>query len=256
MTPHRMRNRLVAGALVAGLVIGVPTTAMAATPSQSSGKGSPSISSSGPLNPKTKNPTTFNAAKAFVEHQLALRQQRLANLTNEVAKAADLTSSDRATLTSDLSSETAGINALAAKVPNDTTWAELKADAKSMVVDYRVFVVMSPQVHLTIAADTESAIEQKLQAAEPKIEALIRYEQSKGKDVHGAQVAYDALVVEVAGAEHDTAGVSAAVLATSPSGYPANMTIFLNAHSNLLQGRAALAAARSDLHTIAKDLGL
>jgi hypothetical protein len=50
--------------------------------------------------------------------------------------------------------------------------------------------------------------------------------------------------------------VSAAVLATSPNGYPANRTIFLNARSNLLQGRSALVTARSDLQTISTDLGL
>lgn len=256
MTTHPMRYRIVAGALAAGAIVGVPATAMAATPSGSSSRSTPAISKSGPLNPKSETPATFAAAKAFVEHQLALREQRLSNLTSEVASAAHLTPADRATLTSDLAAETSGINALAAKVPNDTTWAQLKSDATSMVVDYRVFVVMSPQVHLTIAADTESAVEQKAQAAEPKIQALINYEQSQGKDVHGAQVAFDAFVVEIAAAEHDTAGVSAAVLATGPHGYPANRTIFLNARSNLQQGRAALVTARSDLHTIAQDLGL
>ncbi len=256
MNLHSKRYRLLSGALAAGVVIGVPATAMAATPSQGSSNSSAAIAKSGPLNPKTENATTFNTAKQFVEHELSLRQQRLSNLTSEVGKASDLTSADRATLTSDLASETAGIDALVAKVPNDTTWAVLKADATSMVVDYRVFVVMSPQVHLAIAADTESAVEQKMQAAEPKIEALIDYEQGKGKDVKGAQIAYGALVVEVSGAEHDTAGVSAAVLATSPKGYPANRTIFLNARSNLLQGRSALVTARSDLQTISTDLGL
>lgn len=251
MTSHRMRYRIVAGVVAGAVVLAIPTAAMAATPSTS-----PAKSSQGVLNPATKDPATFKAAKTFVEHQLAWRQHRLTNLTAEVRKASDLTYSDRATLRSDLSGETAGINALAAKVPNDTTWAELQADAKAMIVDYRVFVVMSPQVHLTITADTASTVEGKLAAAEPQIEALIQYEQSQGKKVGAAQTAYDSLVVQVSNAQNDTNGVSAAVLATSPAGYPGNKTIFVNARSSLEQARKALVTARGDLHTIANVLGV
>jgi hypothetical protein len=253
MTKHPYRTRLAAGALVAGGILGVPTAVLAAPASYGSTSGS---TSSNPLHPSTKDATTFNVAKKFVEKGLSDRQQRLSNLTSEVTKAAHLTSADKATLSSDLSAETAGIDALAAKVPNDTTWAELQADAKSMVVDYRVFVVMSPQVHETIAADTATAIEQKLQAAEPQIEALIKYEQSQGKNVGAAQTAYEGLVVEVSQAAGDTNGVSSVVLAQTPAGYPANASVFTNARSNLEQARTALHTARGDLQTIVHVLGL
>jgi hypothetical protein len=253
MTKHPYRTRLAAGALVAGGILGVPTAVLAAPAPHAGTNGS---TSSNPLNPSTKNATTFGYAKKYVEKQLADRQQRLSDLTSEVSKASHLTSSDRATLSSDLSSETAGINALAAKVPNDTTWAELRADAKSMLDGYRVFVVMSPQVHETIAADTAAAIEQKLQAAEPQIEALIKYEQSQGKNVGAAQTAYDALVAEVDQAASDTNGVAAVVLAQTPAGYPGNKTVFTNARSNLEQARSALHTARGDLQTIVHVLGL
>lgn len=247
MTTHRIRTGLLAGAVVAGGVLGVPAVASAAT--------SHSGATANPLNPTTKNATTFGIAKKWVEGQLTLRQDRLSHLTTEVGKAADLTSSDRSALTSDLSSETSGIDALAAKVPHDTTWAQLRADAKAMVVDYRVFAVMSPQTHLTIAADTASTIEQKLQAAEPQIEAAIQAAAAKGKDVTAAQTAYEGLVVQVSNAESDTNGVSAVVLAQTPAGYPGNASVFLNARSNLEQARTALRTARNDLHVIAKVLG-
>lgn len=253
MRNHPKRYRLLAGALVAGGILGVPTAALATSAAHGASSAS---TSSNPLDPSTKNPTTFNVAKKYVEAQLAARQQRLSNLTSEVSKAEHLSSADRATLSSDLSSETTGIDALVAKVPNDTTWAELQADAKAMVVDYRVYVVMSPQVHETIAADTATTIEQRVQAAEPQIEALIKYEQSQGKNVDAAQTAYEGLVVEINQAAHDTAGVSALVLAQTPAGYPGNAPIFTNARSNLDQARTALHTARGDLHTIAKVLGL
>jgi hypothetical protein len=254
MNKHQFRNRLMAGALVAGLVLAVPGVAMAASAPQAGSVTS--VNTSSPLNPPTRNASTFAAAKTYVEKQLALRQQRLSSLTSEVSKASDLTSSDKATLTTDLANETTGIDALAAKVPADTTWAELLADAKSMVQQYRVFVVMSPQVHETIAADTATAICAKLQAAEPQIEALINYEQSQGKNVTAAQTAYEGLVAQVSAAQSDVSGISAAVLGTSPSGYPGNASIFSNARSSLVQARTALKSARSDLHTITQVLGV
>lgn len=246
MNTHRIA-KLLAGAVVAGGFLGVPAVAMASTPSSATSSTSSTSSPHG---------ASFEAAKKAVETRLAWRQQRLANLTTEVTDATNLTSSDRSTLSGDLANETAGIAALVAKVPNDTTWAELQADAKAMVVDYRVFVVMSPQVHETIAADTAGAIEQKLTAAEPQIEALISYEQSQGKDVAAAQTAYEDLVTQVSDASTDTSGISAAVLATSPSAYPGNASIFTNARSSLEQARTALGTARSDLQTIAKVLGV
>jgi hypothetical protein len=244
MTMHRVRTGLLAGAIVAGGVLGIPGIAAATT----------SQGSTSPLNPAVKNATTFKVAQQWVEHQLALRQQRLTNLAAEVSKAADLSTSDRTTLASDVSSDTVGIDALAAKVPDDKTWAQLLADAKSMVVDYRVFTVMSPQVHLTIAADTASAIEQKLQTAEPQIEAAIQAAAAEGKNVAAAQTAYEGLVVQVSDAAADTSGVSATVIAQTAAGYPANAGVFLNARSNLEQARTALKTARADLGIIAKVL--
>ena len=67
-----------------------------------------------------------------------------------------LTTADRSTLTTELANDLAGISALQQKVPSDTTCAERGRRRQAMVVDYRVFVVMSPQAHLTIAADTET----------------------------------------------------------------------------------------------------
>ena len=59
----------------------------------------------------------------------------------------------RATLSASLATETSNINTLLAGVPTDTL-AELQAARQAMFQDNRVFVVMEPQVHLTIAADT------------------------------------------------------------------------------------------------------
>jgi hypothetical protein len=244
MNAHPLGSKVVAGLMVGGLVIGTPAAAMAATAS-----------------PATQSTTAaprpvFVAARKAVEHALALRQDRLAVLTGEVASAKTLTPSDRSRLAARVAAETAGIDALAVKVPRDETWLQLGTDAKKMVLDYRVFVVMSPQVHLTISADTETAVESGMQKLEPGLEAAIEHAQAEGENVRPAKIAYAALVDQVDNAESDSSGVAVAVLATSPAGYPGNMTVFVNARSSLVQGRTALVTARSDIETIVTSLGL
>jgi hypothetical protein len=254
MARHALLSRVGAAVLVAGAVLAVPGAAMAAGSAQ---PGSVAWTASAhPVRLVAATGASFATAKAVVENDLALRQQRLTNLTAEVAAATDLTSADKATLSSSIASDTSGIDALVAKVPGDTTWAELRADAKAVVQDYRVFVVMSPQAHLAIAADTASSVCARLQAAEPQIEALIKFDQGQGKNVSAAEAAYQSLVSEVTTAMGDVSGVSASVLATTPAAYPGNVSVFTGGRANLIGARGALATAGTDLHTIAQLLAV
>jgi hypothetical protein len=244
MNAHSVSLKMAAGLMVGGLLIATPAAAMAAT-------ASPSIQST-----TVASRPAFIAARQAVERALVSRQHRLALLTTEVAAAKSLTSSDQSTLKASLAAESTGIDALAVKVPTDATWLELGTDAKKMVVDYRVFVVMSPQVHLTISADTETAVESGMQDLEPALAAAIARAKAAGKNVGPEQIAYADLLNQLTSAESDSAGVSAAVLATAPAGYPGNKTVFVNSRSSLVQGRTALVTARGDIATIVTSLGL
>ena len=56
-----------------------------------------------------------------------------------------------------LSSDVSGLTALKTKVAGETTEAAVRADGKSMVDDYRVYILVAPKVHLTHALDVEGA---------------------------------------------------------------------------------------------------
>jgi hypothetical protein len=243
MNAHSLTLKMATGLVAGALVVGSPAAAMAASsPTKQS-----TTAASGPA---------FIAARHAVEHALALRQDRLALLTKEATVAKTLSSSDRSKLEMRLGAETSGIDALAVKVPTDTTWLELGTDAKNMVVDYRVFVVMSSQVHLTIATDTETAVEKGMQSLEPSLAAAIAHAQTEGKNVGAAKIAYAGLVNQLSNAQRASSGVAVAVLATSPAGFPVNETVFVNARSSLVQGQTALVTARGDIKTIVTSLGL
>jgi hypothetical protein len=146
---------------------------------------------------------------------LAARVQQLQRDQQSVTGSTLLTPSDRATLTTDLANELAGITALSTKVPSDATCAAVLVDARSMVTDYRVYLVMTPQVHLSVAADSEAAVAAQLAALEPR--------------------------------------VAGEIAAFTPASYPACWSSFLGDRTQLETGSAALRLAAKDLRTIVRD---
>lgn len=192
---------------------------------------------------------------ATVGQDLSERVTQLNSLTNEANNSAGLTSADKATLLSDLSNELAGIQALQAKVPTDTTCAAVRADGRAMVVNYRVYLVMTPQVHLTNSADTESNLAGRLAVIEPALQDAINAAAAKGQNVAAAQADYNDLVSQVSAAEADTSGIAASVLGFTPASYPGCWSSFLADRANLRKGQAALHQANKDLHAIIQAVG-
>ncbi len=191
-------------------------------------------------------PPSFSQLQAKLEAQLAVRQSRLAALTTEVSDSTTLTSTDAATLQSRLSTETSNIDALIAKVPNDTTIAELRADQAAMLQDNRVFVVMSPQVHLTIAADTVYAHAGTILANGPTITTELNARVSdEGYARTEALFAFS--TAKATAAQSLMTGVSTDVLAQTPAGWPGNWHVFVQARVQILHGRIDLVQSRADL---------
>ena len=198
----------------------------------------------------------FQQAQQKVEAALAARQHTLADLTTSVTDNRYLKGdSTQQTLLSLLAAETQGINGLAAKVPADTTLAQLRQDAYTMVHQYRVYLVMAPQVHLSEAAAAQTAVEAKLTALEAKIQQAIAAAQNRGRNVTAAQLAYNDLVTQVQSAGTATPAADIpAVLEVTPSGYPGDAGPLSTARTQLHAARSDLQKARSDLQVIRETL--
>jgi hypothetical protein len=254
---HTIATRVTAGAVaaaaVAGLVAAIPNTAWADSGGTSSAATSPTTTvASHPF----CTPSTFGQAQQQVEAALSARVTQLNALLGAVDNSATaLTPGDRQTLKNDISDfELPGIQGLQPEVQQDTTCQQLLGHAHSMVFNYRVFVVMTPQTHLTIVADRETAIEQTIVNLEPAIDTAIENAQAHGKNVQGAEQAFTDLKDQVASAQSQTNGQSAQLLSQTPQGYPANWTVFLNARTNLTNARNDLQAAYADARQIRSDL--
>ncbi|MGP8010006.1 MAG: hypothetical protein ACLPKZ_07110, partial [Acidimicrobiales bacterium] len=116
----------VAFALVAAMGIGIPSIAYATTTTTTS-----------PTTTTTVPSASFLAAQHALEVQLANRATQLTHLVADVTAATSLSGSASLILQARLSTEETSINALIAKVPLDTTRAELNADRAAMLKDNR-----------------------------------------------------------------------------------------------------------------------
>ncbi len=228
-------------ALVAAMGIGVPSMAFA-----SSTTTTPAST--------TATSASFVTAQKALEVQLANRATELTRLGADVNAATALSATTKATLLARLSTEQASINGLIAKVPTDTTWAQLRADQAAMLRDNRVYAVMAPQVFEMIEASSVAAQVATMQGNEPMLQA----ETTSLGGQPGYKTAlnhYNDYVTRLANWSTRIATVESIVLAQTPQGYPGNTVVFVNQNHKILDGNLALAYASYDASIIGLAAG-
>jgi hypothetical protein len=163
--------RISAIAAGAALALGAALPAQAADSSGAS--SSPSPASSASTGNGIGKGTSVSAAQALVTSRINGRLDTLQALTTSINSSKYLTSADKTTLGNQIGSDTSGLTALKAKVASETTLSAVRADAVAMVDDYRVYLLMAPQVRLTDALDAETAAATTLQNAYSKLSSLL-----------------------------------------------------------------------------------
>lgn len=222
-----------------------PADARAGAAADATGTGAPS----------SPGCAVFTTAQETVEQDLAARVTALQTLTTTVNGAAHLSSGDQSTLASDLSSDLEGIQALQGQAQQATTCPQLRLVAKEMVRDYRVYMVVTPQVHLTVAADTATWAASYLDEVEPQLQQALTLASQAGKNVTAAQAAFTDMQSQVTTAQSAVSGVASTVLAQNAGGAPANKQVFLGARNSLMSARTDLRDADKDFHTIMSAIG-
>jgi hypothetical protein len=191
----------------------------------------------------------FLAAQKTLEGQLAGRVTRLQHLVSDVTGATLLSTTASSTLQARLSTEEASINALIAKVPTDTTWAQLDADRAAMLKDNRVYAVMSPQVFESIEASvvasqvtTMQGNESTLQSEVASLVGTVGYQNALNH--------FDNYVARISNWSTRIVTIEDVVLAQTPQGYPENTTTFVSENRAILTANIALAYASYDASII------
>jgi len=239
---HLPTRSLVVLALVAAMGMGIPSMAYAGSTTTTS------------TTTTTVPSASFLAEQHALEVQLANRATQLGHLVADVTAATSLSVSTSAILQARLSTEQTSINALIAKVPTDTTKAELNADRSAMLRDNRVHAVMSPQVfemiEASVVADQVTTLQGNESTLKSEVASIVGLPGYKNALNH-----YNNYVARLLNWSTRIVSVESIVLAQTPQGYPGNTKIFVTQNDRILDANIALAYAAYDASIIGLATG-
>jgi hypothetical protein len=235
------RTYLIAAGLAGSLVLAGALPALAdSTPTPSTSAGATA---------KACSAARLTFIKARVDLATSRRYTEISKLTSHLSVRPHVTSDDRATLTNLYASDRSGLGQVDATVQADTTCASAVSDGKKIVTDFRIYLLVAPQTHLTVASDSGTWGTSQLMGAEPALQKAIDAIPT-GANKTQAQSLYNDAVSKVSTAQSNFAGVSAAALALTPAGYPGNAPTLNSLRSKVLAGTSALQSAVQDAKQI------
>lgn len=160
--------------------------------------------------------TTLPVHKAEITRRIDVRLAALKQFDFTINHAKHITGDHKLALHTLITSDIDGLTALKAKVAGETTREALRADAASMVNDYRVFILVGPKVRLTIVGDSEVAAATRLQQAHDKLADLVAKAKAAGKDTAAAEQDLADMQAAIEKAKSDVDGKVAALLGVQP----------------------------------------
>lgn len=190
----------------------------------------------------------------------------LAKAQSRVAGVEALTDAHEATINGIIDATESGLAAHATELAEADDRVEILQLCTEIATDFRVYLVVLPQTHLTVGADRVDAAADRgaelVAVFDEAVEAAI----AAGADVTEAVTYRDAAVAHLDAAEASVAGVADEVLAVTPASYNdgAGQTVIADtraavrgAHTELkdgiADGRTAIEKLREALDAIGED---
>lgn len=184
------------------------------------------------------------------DQEISRRLTSLNGLSAKISGASKLTAADKATLSAEVSTEVSGLTTLKAKLDAETTLAGAKADAQSIVSDYRVYALIVPKIELVRAADDQQVTESKLTALATKLQTRLTTAKNNGKDVTALQAKLTDMTSQIANAQSISSGIEAKVINLQPSDYNSDHSVLSGDAAQLKTAHADNQAAYSDAKAI------
>ena len=236
----------VGGLLVVGSV-GAASAAQAASPlAPEVSQGSGARPCAAALTAAKDN--SVDSLRKLGDCEIDRRLDTITRLQSRVSNSGTLTDADRTALQAELAADTSGLTSLRATIDGETDVSALRADVKSIVTNFRIYLLMVPKTADVIAADTELGAVARLSTLDTTLQARIDAAKAAGKDVTQAQSDLDAMNAKVAKVTPLVQGIPAAVLPLTPAQYNDGTAkpILTSSRIGLQSGRGLLVGARAD----------
>ncbi len=243
--------RLVAKRLLAGAALALAATGV----SGPTALAAPHVGSDISSTATTADPAALLAyVKAKAAAAISLRESALQAAVLAVGSNLSLAPADRASLQSISNGQAAALATLATTIQADPTVVQADADYTAIFLNFRVFVLVLPQVRLAASADDLTAtVIPRLTDAQGRLEALLSGFDS-AKDSAAVQAARSDLAKQISVMTTATSGVATQVLGYHPGDWNGNHAILDAPIAALVRARAAATAARGDIKAIVTAL--
>lgn len=162
-------------------------------------------------------------------------------------------------LTTNINLEIEGFNNLKAKIEADTDLATLKTDVQSVTQSYRIYALVMPQVHISVAADRVATIINMMNSVGGKLQARISTAKVAGNNTAAAEAALTDLGSKLQSAQtHAQAAITLVAPLVPDQGdktvQASNEAKIKEAQAEIKAAQADLVAGRKDITTIIKEI--
>lgn len=168
------------------------------------------------------------------------RLKSLFGLTERINNIKRLTAEQKSSLTSSIQEQIASLTSLKTKIQADSDLETLKADAKSIIDSYRIYLLYLPKIHILTVADVELNYADKLTELSGKLETRLQEEKTAGKDISQLESLLTQIQNKITEGKSKAQSAFDAVLNLKPEDYPGNKT-------NLEAARTSLQSAKQNL---------
>jgi hypothetical protein len=242
----RTRSVLVGLAVAAMLVVSSATVATAASPVVAGGPAGNGVCAKQEATATAG--ISINTLRAFGDCEIARRFVTLTALSGRISSSKTLTSSDAAALSGEVTATRAGETALKATIDTETSLPALKLEVRRIATDYRVYLLVVPQVNLVSGADTVLATKATFDKINTNLTARIAAAKAAGKDTTAAQADLNAMNTAVTQALGLAQPLPAVLLPLTPAQYNGGTAgpVLKSSRAALVQARGLLQAARKD----------
>lgn len=182
-------------------------------------------------------------AASMIDERITALTKLLGRL-NEDTK---LTADDKTTLSNDIQTTISALQALKAKIQSDTDVTTARADAKTIVTSYHIFVIFEPKMRLLITIDNLTSLANNVQNVATNVQNFINTEKGKGIDTTTWQAAVTDIQNQLADINTKLAADKTALNNLSLSSTDAS------AHTTFTAIRQDIATVRQDFAAIRAD---
>ncbi len=242
--------------LTTGIVVGAPDGAAARASSSPTKTTATDTPAKKPASTVACKAPALRTARFLLEVALSTRVTQLQTLGTRISDTSDISATELPKLKEIVSEEltgyaSGGINGLEQKVAKAASCGELITDGKTMVKDFWVYALASPQVDLTAVTSVESTVDAQLVAIEPEVEASINAAIQRGADESQAQAEFSSLQSSLAASIRAVGAVSIpTLLSQQPSEFPGDLSLIVGYHQDVVAAGADLGDVSSDLRLI------